>query len=908
MKLSVDTELLEKSMNRSGLVIKEIPITGKNGQIFMRKQWVRPDELESKQSKAKTLGSNSAPIPKEQNTELLDPIAPKSDFDLGGFIDNIQQKKQEYLQLKEQGKNIQKVSKELLKLQKEADKLGLPDSVVSLDGTPDKEKVLSSYNKTTEKTDKKIVSNKTKKVKETTIKTAVKNVAKNHYQSVTSDSTNYYKYDEHNNREADMEDRSVYSLLSNSDQKIFDSIVDMASVPTRDLRKIFSKDYYGNNEWDNATSLDDVPLDEFEKVVKTRLVEDYLQMLSEKNSGIHSDIPKEYEEELTKTFKKYVKGSDKITVEVDNTTKENKEQTKFKDKLTMEAFKANYGKYTGDDVSASASFKAYMKDLKKERTTDSILKEFESMGITWKKSENRGINWMRASIKAKELLNSTSETKTTLSNSSEGNKQKVKELRDKHGKEALIKNAIEAGITWKKSDNDGINWMRVSSAIRNHLDSGGTFMDSSGVIAKVDKPTSETEKIVNTGNPIKDRVTNLKSKYGKESLMKEGYNRGMRWNESSNEGINWMRFSMELSKRIKSNSDVFTDTFEEKRTEEAVKPELKVKSNNNNSSLATPLLTKVKGLSIESTIKHLLQSDTETEMLSTLKTAINSIKTDLKNGVDSGVTPSDLKDALKYLDSKGITEAKLYTQYKKTIDNLSDFISYHKKKNETHRTLGKIVTIDGEKYRVNWRTPSGDYELISSGTESKKTISEQKLFELLNIKTKKSSESISNEYSESYKSHSLAPKTITNLSISEQKAVLDEFIKNPLARKTMSTEEKEFLDWSWSKKDKVTASSSKENSKQVKKDKPIDSKVPSSSILKQISTLVPDVSESDIKSVFKNTNLKQVLDKELDSGKPLELAFKDSLASVLSKDKQDTKSKNESKKTLKKSTKLIIKL
>lgn len=37
-------EELEKSMNKAGLVQKEVQVTGKNGQVFMRKQWVKAGE------------------------------------------------------------------------------------------------------------------------------------------------------------------------------------------------------------------------------------------------------------------------------------------------------------------------------------------------------------------------------------------------------------------------------------------------------------------------------------------------------------------------------------------------------------------------------------------------------------------------------------------------------------------------------------------------------------------------------------------------------------------------------------------------------------------------------------------------------------------------------------------------
>lgn len=47
MAKSVNPEILEKALNHSGLVQKEVTVTGKNGQIFTRKQWVRAGEEKS---------------------------------------------------------------------------------------------------------------------------------------------------------------------------------------------------------------------------------------------------------------------------------------------------------------------------------------------------------------------------------------------------------------------------------------------------------------------------------------------------------------------------------------------------------------------------------------------------------------------------------------------------------------------------------------------------------------------------------------------------------------------------------------------------------------------------------------------------------------------------------------------
>lgn len=50
-KLTVD---LEKSLDKAGLVQKEVQVTGKNGRVFMRKQWVKSGEEQSSQPRVNT--------------------------------------------------------------------------------------------------------------------------------------------------------------------------------------------------------------------------------------------------------------------------------------------------------------------------------------------------------------------------------------------------------------------------------------------------------------------------------------------------------------------------------------------------------------------------------------------------------------------------------------------------------------------------------------------------------------------------------------------------------------------------------------------------------------------------------------------------------------------------------------
>jgi hypothetical protein len=48
-------------------------------------------------------------------------------------------------------------------------------------------------------------------------------------------------------------------------------------------------------------------------------------------------------------------------------------------------------------------------------------------------------------------------------------------LSNAHGREQLMEHAKNNGVHWEEHSHEGVNWMRASGAIVNHLDSGRDF-------------------------------------------------------------------------------------------------------------------------------------------------------------------------------------------------------------------------------------------------------------------------------------------------------------------------------------------------------------------------------------------------------------------------------------------------
>ena len=150
----------------------------------------------------------------------------------------------------------------------------------------------------------------------------------------------------------------------------------------------------------------------------------------------------------------------------------------------MPSYKSDKSK--SSDTKSGTFDSAEFTKLKADRPK--AMQYLKDNGITWKESDKDGINWMRACMAATKASNSaqgatnnTSASKSssdskTAGKSSEEAKKAVKDLLSAHGNDrAKVMSAAKAsGVTWKESDNAGINWMRASLAIQKHHESGKT--------------------------------------------------------------------------------------------------------------------------------------------------------------------------------------------------------------------------------------------------------------------------------------------------------------------------------------------------------------------------------------------------------------------------------------------------
>ena len=165
--------------------------------------------------------------------------------------------------------------------------------------------------------------------------------------------------------------------------------------------------------------------------------------------------------------------------------------------------------------------------MKSDRTK--AIQYLKDNGISWKETDNEGINWMRACMAASRAENpaqgatkkdsaskSSSDTKAS-GKSTEEAKKAVKDLLSENNNDRakVMQIAKASGVTWKESDNDGINWMRASLAIQKHHESGKTISASASDDKKDDtktddKPSAKKVSISDLKRPASNNTsTNL---------------------------------------------------------------------------------------------------------------------------------------------------------------------------------------------------------------------------------------------------------------------------------------------------------------------------------------------------------------------------------------------------------------
>lgn len=125
----------------------------------------------------------------------------------------------------------------------------------------------------------------------------------------------------------------------------------------------------------------------------------------------------------------------------------------------------------------------------------------------------------------------------------------AKILADGHKREDIMSEAKKAGITWKESDKEGINWMRASMAIQKHISNG---ISQPAKAAQQPKAT----KVQPDSSSVKSEINELSSKHSKDKVIEAAKSVGVSWNETDNKGINWMRCAMSLNKAIADDSSI----------------------------------------------------------------------------------------------------------------------------------------------------------------------------------------------------------------------------------------------------------------------------------------------------------------------------------------------------------------
>lgn len=107
----------------------------------------------------------------------------------------------------------------------------------------------------------------------------------------------------------------------------------------------------------------------------------------------------------------------------------------------------------------------------------------------------------KASNPAQSTTNNTNSSKPSTDTKASGKsteeaKKAVKDLlsANNNDRKKVMQIAKASGVTWKESDNDGINWMRASLAIQKHHESGKSISASSSD-SKSDKNSDSTSGI-----------------------------------------------------------------------------------------------------------------------------------------------------------------------------------------------------------------------------------------------------------------------------------------------------------------------------------------------------------------------------------------------------------------------------
>lgn len=161
------------------------------------------------------------------------------------------------------------------------------------------------------------------------------------------------------------------------------------------------------------------------------------------------------------------------------------EHTKHKEQINVDEYaKNNWANInTVDDFMAARNKIFAEKDTsKREALRGEFIRHFESMGVTYNHCDtNSGVDWMRFMMRTKKMLANGDLSQEGVKEQkymrldAKKSKELVQACSKQVGNSELMKAIEEAGIDYKKSNNEGINRMRALMALREHIQDGKAF-------------------------------------------------------------------------------------------------------------------------------------------------------------------------------------------------------------------------------------------------------------------------------------------------------------------------------------------------------------------------------------------------------------------------------------------------
>ena len=168
----------------------------------------------------------------------------------------------------------------------------------------------------------------------------------------------------------------------------------------------------------------------------------------------------------------------------------------------------------------------------------------------------------------------TKTTSTSDDTSTSGSKFDASEFTKlKSDRPKALQYLKDNGISWKETDNEGINWMRACMAASRAENPAqrATKKDTAS------KPSTDSKLSGKSSEEAKKAVKDLLSANGNDraKVMQIAKASGVTWNESDNDGINWMRASLAIQKHHESGKTINASDDKKQDTKTDDKPQSK---------------------------------------------------------------------------------------------------------------------------------------------------------------------------------------------------------------------------------------------------------------------------------------------------------------------------------------------